>query len=135
MLLTHIINKPAEVVFNFLADTGKFVSVHPVITKMKPLENNKFLVFETLKAGFLSHSFTYTVIIEADKENNKIVMTAIVMKRTRIKMTFTITESNSYTLINEEIIFHSWLPIKSLMQRIFKKQHILLFENIANSRN
>jgi hypothetical protein len=33
-------------------------------------------------------------------------------------------------LVEEEINFKSWLPVKWLMKAIFKKQHALLFKNI-----
>jgi hypothetical protein len=135
MILTYTTSKQPEVVASFFSDMNRFVAVHPVITKMKPLEKNKFLVYETLKAGLLSFSFTYPALVKADTENKIFTMQATVMKLAHISMVFTISKDNSGSLIKEEIKFRSWLPVKNIMCRIFTKQHALLFKNIESSQN
>ena len=60
-------------------------------------------------------------------------MKAVVMKIAFIEMVFTINEKNGYSIVREEIKFKSALPIKSIMQQVFIKQHALLFKNIENT--
>lgn len=60
-------------------------------------------------------------------------MKASVFKLTKIEMEFTLKTDNDYTIIDEEIDFKSVLPIKFMMQSIFRKQHNQLFKNIEMS--
>jgi hypothetical protein len=45
-------------------------------------------------------------------------------------MKFVLKTDNDFTIIDEEIMFISPLPIKFIMERIFKKQHNQIFKNI-----
>ena len=135
MKLIYKINKPPAIITSYLTNMARFVTVHPVITKMKPLQQNNFLVYETIKAGFLSFSFTYPATVKVNEEGKAITMQATVMKLARITMVFNISECSGGTLIKEDINFHTWLPIKPIMRRLFKKQHALLFNNIESNPN
>ena len=130
MNLIFKINKPINTVFDYLTDIQKFVALHPVISKIDNLSGNNYLVYETLKLGFIPISFTYPVTIDQSFNNKKILIRATVMKLTKIEMSYTLTADNNSTIINESITFKSPLPIKSIMQNIFRKQHTLLFEKI-----
>lgn len=132
MELSYQIKKSPDFVFDYLTDMQKFVSVHPVITKIDPLGNNKYLVHETLKMGFIPVSFTYFVTIEADKHSKTVIIRATVMKFTKIEMNFKLKTDENFCLVEETILFKSPLPIKGMMQNIFRKQHELLFRNIGN---
>lgn len=130
MRLSHKINKSPEFIFDYLIDMNKFASIHPVISKIESKGGNQFLVFETLKFGFIPYSFTYPVTIESNKEKNEVQMKAIVMKMHKVGMTFNIRQENNHSIVEEEISFRSPLPIKSMMSRIFKKQHEQFFKNM-----
>lgn len=130
MNLTFKTHKSADVILDFLTDMQKFVSVHPVITHIKQTGENNYEFFETLKLGFIPFSFTYPVIIESNPANKTVVMRATIMKLTKIELTFFITTDKDFCVIEEAIHFKSPLPVKSIMQRIFKKQHTQLFKNI-----
>jgi carbon monoxide dehydrogenase subunit G len=132
MLQTYKIKKSAEFIFEYLTDMQKFASAHPVISKIDSRGQNKFLVYETLKLGFIPFSFTYPVSIESNKEEKRIIMHATVMKINKIEMIYDIKEDNGISVVNEQINFKSILPIKFIMERIFKKQHEQFFENIRN---
>ena len=131
MKLSFNINKPFSIVFDHLTDMQKFVLVHPVITKMDKLPAGGYFVYETLKFGFLPVSFTYTATIESNMLEGTVVMYATVMKFTKIKMDFTLKDNGASTTVCENIHFKSFLPIKFILQRIFKKQHEQLFKNIS----
>jgi len=133
MLLNYKLNKPADLIFDCLTNMTRFVALHPVIEKVNYLGNDKFKIFETLKLGFIPISFTYPAVIEGDYESKQVVMKAVVMKIAFIEMVFTINEKNGYSIVREEIKFKSALPIKSIMQQVFIKQHALLFKNIENT--
>lgn len=130
MKLTHRINKKTDFIFDYLTDMQKFVSVHPVITKINKTGNFSYLVYETLKLGFIPVSFTYPITIESNSLNKLVIMRTTVMKLTKIEMTFILKADNDFTVIEEDIIFKSLLPIKSIMRSVFKKQHEQLFQNI-----
>lgn len=117
-------------VFDYLTDMQKFVSVHPVISKIDRLSENNYLVHETLKAGLVPFSFTYPVTIQQDLDRKRVEMKATVMKITKIEMTFNLRQENDFTIVEESILFKSPLPIKFIMQNIFRKQHNKLFKNI-----
>ncbi|QHT65176.1 hypothetical protein GXP67_00035 [Rhodocytophaga rosea] len=130
MKLTFIINKPAHIIFDYLTDMQKFVSVHPVITKINPIEKSTYLIYETLKVGFIPISFTYPVTVESNRAEKTITIRATVMRMTKIEMNFIIKEDKAFSIVEETIHFQSPLPLQSIMESIFKKQHRLLFNNI-----
>jgi len=124
------IKKPIDVVFDYLSNMQKFVSVHPVIHKIENVSANNYKVHETLKFGAIPFSFTYPVNIECNFENKSICIKATVFKLNKIKMDFILTQENECTIISEDIHFATPLPLKWLMKKIFKTQHALLFKNI-----
>ena len=132
MTLSFKIKQSLPTVFAFLSDYEKFASVHPVIYKITKNTDGSYKVFESLKLGLIPISFTYHTTIEPNANNKSISMNASIMRFTKIEIQFNLTEENGYTLIDEVIQFKSPLPIKSIMVRIFKKQHGLLFRNIES---
>ena len=130
MKLTFRLNKTADFIFDYLTDMEKFVSVHPVIFKIDKTSNEHYLVHEKLKFGFMSFSFTYPVTIVKNYQYKIVIIQAIVMKVTKIVMKFVLITENDQTIIEEDITFESPLPVKFIMQSIFRKQHSRLFKNI-----
>jgi carbon monoxide dehydrogenase subunit G len=130
MILTHKTNKPIAFTWDYLTDMQKFVTVHPVIIKINKTSEGNYLVFETLTLGFIPFSFTYPVTIERQWLNKTVIMRATVMKFTKIEMTFLIQADEGGSIVEEMIILKSPLPVKAIMQRIFKKLHTQLFQNI-----
>lgn len=130
MKLSFRINKSADFIFDYLTDMQKFVSVHPVITKINKTGNDSYLVHETLKFGFIPFSFTYPVTIESTLDDKVVIIRATVLKLTKIEMTFVLNGDKDFTVVEESIQFRSPLPVNSIMQSIFKKQHGQLFKNI-----
>lgn len=134
MQLSFRIKKTKDIVFDYLTDMQKFASVHPVITKIVQTNNNNYLVYETLKLGFLSFSFTYPISVESNSIENLVIMRAVVMKFTKIEITIRIKPDtefpNEFTIIEENITFKSLLPIKPIAGNIFRKIHTQLFKNI-----
>jgi carbon monoxide dehydrogenase subunit G len=135
MELTFKIKKSPDYIFDYLTNMQKFVIVHPVITKIHKNNDDSYLVYETLKLGFIPFSFTYTVTIDSLLTNNTVIMRATIMKLTKIEMKFVLKQDNDFTIVEENILFKSPLPIKSVMQNIFKKQHQQLFKNIEASKD
>lgn len=129
--LSYQINHPITLVYEYLTNMQKFVTVHPIIFKIEPLENNKYLVYERVKLGFIPFSFTYFATVEGDKEKGLITIKATVFKVTKIEMRFQLSSKNNQTLVSETVNFKSPLPIEPIMKAVFKKQHQLLFQNIS----
>jgi len=130
MKLSFRIHKKSELIFDYLTDMQKFVSVHPVISKIDNTGQESYLVHETLKFGFIPFSFTYPVTIEKNILDKEVVIRATVFKLTKIEMKFILKTDKDFTIIDEEIMFKSPLPVKFIMGSIFKKQHAQLFKNI-----
>ena len=130
MNLSFRIAKNIDITFDYLTDIQKFVSVHPVIFQIDNKGHENYLVHEKLKFGFIPFSFTYPVIIEKSIADKKITIRAIVFKITKVEMKFDLKAENGFTIIDEEINFKSLLPIKFIMESIFKTQHQQLSKNI-----
>jgi carbon monoxide dehydrogenase subunit G len=130
MKLEFQVKKPLATTFEYLTNSEKFVSVHPIIYKMEPKGDNTYLVFEKLKMLFIPVSFTYSATISGNLDERRINIRATVMKMTKIEMQFTLEEKNNGTFITEEISFNSMLPVKPVMRKIFREQHTQLFANI-----
>jgi carbon monoxide dehydrogenase subunit G len=133
MILDFKIKKPLDFVFDHLTDMQKFVAVHPIIFKIDHLGENKYLVHERLKLGFFPLSFTYIVTVKGNPENKTVSIKTKVMKMVGIEMNYTLRSQADHTHVNEEIIFTSYLPVKPIMQKIFRKQHQQLFINMENA--
>ena len=128
--MTFKLHKPIDFIFDYLTDMQKFVSVHPVIFKIDITGGNSYLVHETLKFVRIPFSFTYPVTVNNSDDKKVVTIKAIVMKITQITMNFALRSEGNSTIIDETIHFKTILPVKSIMQRIFKKQHEQLFRNI-----
>lgn len=135
MKLSFKIHQKIDTVFEYLTDMQKFVSVHPLIFQIDHITDESYTVHERLRVGFIPFSFTYPVTIEKDRLNNIVIIRAIVFKLTRIDIKFILKEENDYTVIDEEITFKSPLPITFIMEKIFRKQHSLLFKNMSKWSN
>lgn len=130
MQLSFKVNKNINHVYEYLSDMQKYTSVHPVISRIDDKGNNNYLVHETLKLAFIPFSFTYPVTIKTNELSKSIYYRAIVFKLVTIEMKFELKVNHSFTIVEEEIQFTSLLPVKFIMQNIFKKQHSQLFKNI-----
>ena len=130
MELSYKLKKTPDLIFDYLTDMQKFVSVHPVIFQIDRIGNNSYLVHETLKFGFIPFSFTYPVTIEKHEVDKIVIIRATVMKLTKIEMKFVLKIEKDFTVVTENIQFKSLLPVKFIMQSIFRKQHSQLFKNI-----
>jgi carbon monoxide dehydrogenase subunit G len=130
MELSFRINRNIDIVFDYLTDMQKFVSVHPVISKIDSTGQESYLVYETLKLGFIPFSFTYPATIEKNISDKKVTIRATVFKLTKIEMNFILKADSEYTIIDEELHFKSALPVKFIMKKVFKKQHEKLFNSI-----
>ena len=130
MELSFRLKKTTDIIFDYLTDMQKFAAVHPVITQIDKTGNNRYLVHETLELGFIPFSFTYPVTIEKHEVEKMVIIRATVMQWTKIDMIFVLKSDEDYTVVEESIQFESLLPIRSVMQRIFRKQHTELFRRI-----
>lgn len=135
MQLNFRVKKSVNYTFDYLTDMQKFVTVHPVITKIEKFEDKRFMVYETLKLLFMPFSFTYPVILTSDANANTVVFNATIMKLTKVEMKFVIESDNENSIVTEYVSIKSLLPIKSMLIRVFRKHHKQLFVNIEESHN
>lgn len=130
MKLSFRLKKSSEFIFDYLTDMQKYTSIHPVISQIDKTGEGSYLVHETLKIGFIPISFAYPVTIEHSWVDKVVSMRATVFKLTKIEMKFEMKTDGDYTEVEETIHFKSPLPVKFVMQRIFRKQHTELFKNM-----
>lgn len=130
MELEFYIDTSPEVVFTYLTDMQKFVSIHPVISRIDQTGPDSYLIHETLKLGFIPYSFSYPATIEANPLDQTVTMRAVVFKMTRIEMHFVLQSDGDCTRVKETIQFSSLLPVISMMQKVFRKQHTQFFKNM-----
>lgn len=130
MILEHKIKQSANVVFDHLTDMKKFVNIHPIIFKMDDLGGGNYKVYEKLKFLGIPTTFTYKATVVGEPQTNTVNIKAVVMKLTHIEMNFTIKTEGEHSHIHETVTFKSPLPIKGILQNIFKTQHKQLFLNI-----
>jgi len=130
LIIEQDINKPVDTVFSFLSEMDKFVSVHPIIYKIDKIEENHFLIHEKLKIFVFSIGFTYPTLVIANKKDKTIQFKARINAFLNIDIFFNLTEAGNQTKLVETVVFKSILPIKSILSRIFIKQHKQLFLNI-----
>jgi carbon monoxide dehydrogenase subunit G len=131
--LTFKIDKDVPTTIKYLTETDKFVSVHPLIYKMKDLNNNNYKVYERVKIGFFTYNFSYFAKIT--QIENSLQIFASVMGLTKLTMLFNFHIEGNKTIIIEELTIQSILPIKKFMTNLVAKQHKEMFENINDSSN
>ena len=105
MKLSFKVNKNIDLVFDYLTDMQKFVSIHPVISKIDKTSDKNYIVHETLKFGFIPFSFTYPVTIENSVSDKIVIIRAKVFKLTKIEIKFFLKTDTNNTIIDEEIYF------------------------------
>ncbi len=132
MKLTFRSKKTKDYIFDHLTDMQKFAAIHPVISKIENIKDDKYLVYETLKFSFIPFSFTYPVQVQKNKNKKTVTFQAKVFKIINIEMLFHLKSEGDFTIITENINFKTLLPIKFVLKKVFKAQHILLFKNIES---
>lgn len=132
LALTFRLSKDSKTVFACLTDAGKFVAVHPLIYKMTPVKDGEYLVFERIMLGFIPCYFRYRATIGFNENKTQVHIKARVMGLVHIEMLFTLWPEGEGTRVQETVNLKSLLPVKSLMFKLFEKQHTLLFQNIEN---
>lgn len=130
MNLIYTLNKSPAFIFDYLTDMVKFASIHPVITRIDKTGESTYLVHETLKLGFIHYSFTYPVTLMSNEKDHTVSIKATVMKVTIIEMNYSIREENGISTVDELITIKSPLPLKSYMEKIFREQHALFFQQM-----
>jgi len=130
MNLKFKVRKNIDVVFEHLTDMTKFSSVHPIISKIVKIDQDRYKIHETIKFGFIPFPFTYSAKITADDSRKTVIMNAVVFKLTKIELKFTLSQEDDDTIVNEEISFSTPFPIKFMLRKIFREQHARLFENL-----
>jgi hypothetical protein len=130
MKLQFRVQKSAAFILDYLGDAQKFAQVHPIIYKIEELDENKYLAFERMPLGLFSIGISYPFSFRKKLAENTIIMYALVMKIAGIEISFEVQQEDGYCLVNEEVKFHSFLPIGIVMEPAMRKYHKILFENI-----
>ena len=84
MKLSYRINKNIDLIFDYLSDMQKFVSVHPVIFRIDATRNESYLVHVRIKFGFIPFSFSHPIKIEKSIVEKKIIIHTTILKMIEI---------------------------------------------------
>ncbi len=136
--LNHLCAHPVNLVFTFIADIQKFVSIHPVLFKADEVKPNYFLLHERLNKH-LPFSFSYYVTMVEITPNQKVVMHSNIFKLVDLTLTFDFNynEQAKVTEIAEYIDIKAPTLIKYQFVKMISKIHVQLFsiinETLTNS--
>lgn len=126
--LNHICSQPANLVFPFIADIQKFVSIHLVLFKADEIKPNYFLLHERLNKR-LPFSFSYYVTMVEIIPDKKVVMHSNVFKLVDLTLTFDFNynQQTQLTEITEQIHVKAPALIKKQFTKMISKIHVQLF--------
>ncbi|HMQ06253.1 MAG TPA: hypothetical protein PKC30_03080 [Saprospiraceae bacterium] len=131
MVLTFSFSHPARKVIGYFSNIELLVKSHPVIKKAFPIEENKYVIHETLHFFWFTYSFQYVATIQLYKDTNEVRIDANIKNLTIVTMKFLLEENNQTTLVTETIDIKSSLPFSiALIKKVFKDQHGQWFTNI-----
>lgn len=126
--LNHSCAHPVNLVFPFVADIQKFVSIHPVLFKADEVKSNYFLLHERLNKH-LPFSFSYYVTMVEVTHNQRVVMHSNIFKLVDLTLTFDFiyNEQTQFTEVTEYINIKAPAVIKHLFIKTISKIHVQLF--------
>jgi Polyketide cyclase / dehydrase and lipid transport len=131
LTLHFALTKPPAVVYRYLTDMELFVSIHPVIVRAKPLGNNRYRIREKMPVlGLFSWPMSYTVSVYTPPELQRVQMTARIMGLIGIQLLFELSPHEHGTSLVETVHFTSRLPVKPLLNKVFRGVHTQLFHNL-----
>jgi carbon monoxide dehydrogenase subunit G len=133
MTLKFQIKKNLNEAFEYLCNTDKFATVHPVIYRIEKLSDSKFQAYEKLKVGRWHFSFSYPFYLEINEAQKSVTMKAIVFGLTKLQLDFSLVQQGEYCHITEQIQIKSLLPVKGIMMKMIPDLHGQLFKNIENA--
>ena len=132
MQLLFTINRPPSKVFQYLTDMARFATVHPVIYRIDALGGDRYRIHERMPIG-LPVRFTYPATVTGDATAGTIAMDATVFGLVQISMRFQLTADGPRTHIREDVTFRSWLPVRAVLERTFRRLHGELFAAIERA--
>jgi hypothetical protein len=116
--------------YNYFSDIDKFVSIHPVIYKCAPIEENAYLLYERLKFAGLGISFSYKVVFESRTPHLQVIMFSEIRKGARLKLIFDFRSNNDQTILTETLWFDGYAVIKPFFIPFLAKTHIEMIKNL-----
>lgn len=132
MYLHFQINKSPDLIFDYLTDMQKFVTVHPIIFRIDKLNSDEYMIHEKLKMLGIPMVFKYKATVNGNPEKGEVNIAAKVMGMINIRMQFIIKSINNHTEVYETVVFKTLLPVKWKLGQIFREQHGQLFKNLQS---
>ena len=132
MQLNFTSRRPLAEVFQYLTDMARFATVHPVIYRIDALGADRYRIHERMPIG-LPVRFTYPATVVGDVAAGTVQMDATVFGLVQISMRFQLTADGRRTNIREDVAFRSWLPVRAVLERTFRRLHAELFAAIERA--
>lgn len=124
------VSGPPDEVYAILSDPDRFTGVHPLIHRMRPMGNDRFMVTEYMPLGPVRIPFRYPARITKDPAELEISIRALVHYSIRIEMDIRVTGRASGSHVKEIVRISSWVPGASWLARFIGKQHAVLFDRM-----
>lgn len=135
MEVSYRIPAPVHEVFPYFADMKKFGDAHPIIYRVDDIGPNEYLFYEKLRMFMFNVRFTYKVKVESIDQNREVKIYSNVQRGVHLKLTFSFSEINRQTEINEVIAVTASGWVKSFFHPLLKKSHLKLVNEITSRLN
>jgi len=97
------------------------------------LGEDKYKFFEKLNVLMIPLPVTYLVKVVANVDQQSIIMQADVMNMVNISIHFQLKKDGEVCIVNESVEFKTKLPLRPMMEKIFKAHHLKLFANMEKA--
>lgn len=128
--LRHTLDAPPAHVYACLTDMDLFVATHPLIYRVASLGGQRHRMYERLP-GLRWLPFSYPAEVVGDLQRLVVQMRAKVFGLVTIAMVFELQPTALGCSVVETVDIQTWLPIRKVIAKIFRAQHVRWFQNIA----
>ena len=128
--LRHTLDAPPAHVYACLTDMGLFVATHPLIYRVTDLGGQRYRMYERLP-GLRWLPFSYPAEVAGDPQGRVVQMQAKVFGLVAIAMVFELQPTALGCTVEEAVDIQAWLPVRKVVAKIFRAQHVRWFQNIA----
>ncbi len=130
-ILVHHLPRKINEVYPYLADMGRFVSIHPVIYKHENISGNNYKLYERLTVAGLGISFSYPVSIETAVLDKQVILFSEIRKGVKLRLVFDLVAEGDTTKIIETVSFKGPMLIAPVFMSFLERTHIRMMDNIA----
>jgi hypothetical protein len=120
--------------YSLFASMESYGRIHPVITKIKYIDDNKYRVYEKVPLfNGLCIKTNYICDVLHWKEINTIKYVSY-PPLTKVIIDFSIYEKGIDSLLKEKVEINGWFPVIYILRFFISKYHRILFKNLEGEQ-